>query len=180
MSRLYSSSTWQVNPMHFSSRLATLLAFALLQPVAWAETCKYLDSEGHVIYSNTPNNPPKGATKVKCFDDPSPKPATPAASSPSPEAKTANPDAKAKLPKVSEDTQKTRDNDRRRILEQELADETAQLVQAKEQLASQESVRNGNERNYQRFLERVQPYRDAVTTHERNIEAIKREIANLK
>ena len=39
---------------------------------------------------------------------------------------------------------------------------------------------SGNERNYARFLERVQPYRDAVATHERNIEAIKREIANLK
>ncbi len=159
--------------------LAALLAFTLLQSSAWAETCKYLDADGHVIYSNTPNSPPKGATKVKCFEDPSPKPAPPASTA-SPDSKPTSPDTKAKLPKVSEDTQKTRDNDRRRILEQELADETTQLAQAKEQLASQESVRNGNERNYERFLERVQPYRDAVTTHERNIEAIKREIANLK
>jgi phage shock protein A len=68
---------------------------------------------------------------------------------------------------------------KRRILEQELTDETSQLAQAKEQLAAQEAIRNGNERNYQRFLERVQPYRDAVATHERNLEALKREIANL-
>ncbi len=153
-------------------RLAVFLALALLQSVAWAETCKYLDSEGRVIYSNTPNNPPKGATKVKCFDDPSPKPAP---------ANTNNAETtKPKPPRVSEDTQKTRDSGRRRILEQELADETTQLAQAKEDLAAQEAVRNGNERNYERFLERVQPYRDAVATHERNIEAIKREIANLK
>lgn len=156
--------------MHFR-RLAVFLALALLQPVAWAETCKYLDREGRVIYSNTPNNPPKGATKVKCFDVPSPKPAPAGAKSP---------DTKAKLPRVSEDTQKTRDDERRRILEQEVADETKQLAQAKEQLAAQEAVRSGNERNYQRFLDRVQPYRDAVATHERNLEAIKREIANLK
>ena len=135
--------------MHFR-RLAVFLAFTLLQPVVWAETCKYLDSEGHVIYSNTPNNPPKGATKVKCFEGPSPKPAPDTAK---------NPDTKAKLPQVSEDTQKTRDAERRRILEQEIADETRQLAQTKEQLAAQEAVRDGNERN---------------------IEAIRREIANLK
>ena len=156
--------------MHFG-RLAVFLALTLLQPVAWAETCKYLDREGRVIYSNTPNSPPKGATKVKCFEDPSPKPAP---------AATRDPDTKAKLPRVSESTQKTRDDERRRILERELADETTQLAQAKEQLAAQEAVRNGNERNYQRFLDRVQPYRDTVANHERNLEAIKREIANLK
>ena len=155
-------------------RFAVFLALTLLQSVASAETCKYLDSEGRVIYSNTPNSPPKGATKVKCFEAPSPRPA------PGNARNTDAPESKAKLPRVSEGTQKNRDDERRRILEQEIADETKQLAQAREQLAAQEAVRNGNERNYERFLERVQPYRDAVATHERNIEAIRREIANLK
>lgn len=159
-------------------RLAAFLALALLQPLAWAETCKYMDGDGRVIYSNTPNNPPKGSTKVKCFEDPVQKPAP--VSTPNADARRSNPDVKAKLPKVSETTQKTRDDDRRRILEQELADETGRLAQAKTDLVAQESMRNGNERNYERFLERVKPYRDAVGTHEHNIEAIKREIANLK
>lgn len=154
-------------------RLAVLLAVVSSPPAAWAETCKYVDADGRVIYSNTPNSPPKGATKVKCFDDPSPKTAV-APARPAPQ------DAKAKTPRVSEDTQKARDDERRRILEQELADETRQLAQAKEQLVAQEAIRNGNERNYQRFLERVQPYRDAVATHEHNLEALKREIGNLK
>jgi hypothetical protein len=162
--------------MH-ARRLAVFLALALLQPVAWAETCKYLDGEGRVIYSNTPSSPPKGATKVKCFEDPSPKPAP--ANAKNSDSRPSS-ETRAKLPKVSESTQKTRDDDRRRILEQEIADETTQLAKSKEELAAQEAVRNGNERNYERFLERVQPYRDAVATHERNIEAIKREIANLK
>ena len=108
---------------------------------------------------------------MKCFDDPSAKPAP---------ANTGDSGTKAKPPRVSENTQKTRDDERRRILDQELADETKQLAQAKEKLAAEEAVRSGNERNYARFLERVQPYRDAVVTHERNIEAIQREIANLK
>ena len=162
--------------MH-SRRLAAFLVLALLQPVAWAETCKYLDSEGRVIYSNTPNSPPKGATKVKCFEDPALKQAP--AGSKNSDAQPGS-ESKAKSPRVSESTQKTRDGERRRILEQELADETAELALAKEQLAEQEAVRNGNERNYERFLERVKPYRDAVATHEHNIEAIKHEIANLK
>jgi hypothetical protein len=148
-------------------RIAVFVACLFLPCVALAETCKYLDAEGRVIYSNTPNNPPKGATKVKCFEDPSPK--TPSAAARNSDSKPGTAEARAK-PRVSEDTQKTRDDDRRRILDEELAEE----------LASQEAVRNGNERNYERFLERVQPYRDAVATHERNIEALKREIANLK
>jgi len=151
--------------------LAVFLALTLLQSVGWAETCKYLDSEGRVIYSNTPKNPPKGATKVKCFEDPAPKQAADTARSPG---------TKAKPPQVREDPRKAADAERRRILEQEVADETRQLAQAKEQLAAQEAARDGNERNYQRVLERLQPYRDAVATHERNIEAIMREIANLK
>ena len=157
--------------------IVVFVTCVFLQSAAVAETCKYLDAEGRVIYSNTPNNPPKGATKVKCFEDPSAK--TPSAGARNSDTRPGNTEARAK-PRVSEDTQKMRDDDRRRILDEELAEETKQLAQAKEQLASQEAVRNGNERNYERFLERVQPYRDAVATHERNIEALKREIANLK
>ena len=153
------------------------LSLALLQPVAWAETCKYLDSEGHIIYSNTPSSPPKGATKVKCFEDPAPKQSSPASN---PDAKSSSAESNAKLPRVSGKTQKSRDDDRRRILEQELADETAQLATAKSELAEQESIRNGNERNYERVLERLKPYRESVATHERNIEAIRREIAGMK
>lgn len=151
------------------------LALALIQPVAWAETCKYLDGEGRIIYSNTPNTPPKGASKVKCFEDPVAKP--PAAASPNAETNAAG---TPKTTRISPDTQKARDGERRRILEQELADETQQLAQAKEQLAAQEAIRNGNERNYERVLERLKPYQDAVATHGRNVEAIQREIANLK
>jgi hypothetical protein len=159
-------------------RLTAFLAFAMLQSVAWADTCKYVYNDGRVIYSNTPNSPPKGATKVKCFEDPTRKPEP--ANTKNSTSKSAESQPKAKSPRVSEDTQKARDDERRRILEQELADETKQLEQAKQQLAEQEAVRNGNERNYARFLERVQPFRDGVAAHERNIEAIKREIANLK
>jgi hypothetical protein len=67
----------------------------------------------------------------------------------------------------------------REILEKELAAEQADLARAKQALAEQESVRSGDERNYARVLERLQPYKDRVETHEKNVEALKRELTNV-
>lgn len=68
----------------------------------------------------------------------------------------------------------------REILERELATEQAALAKAREDLAAQEAVRYGNERNYARVIERLQPYKDSVETHEKNIDALKRELSNLQ
>ena len=151
---------------------ALLLAIASIAVPARAETCKYVDDEGRVIYSNTPNNPPKGAKMVRCFSDPAPRPV--------PQESKPQSGAREGFPKVDGQTQKKRDDERRRILEKELADEQQQLEAARQKLAEQEAIRTGDERNYQRYLDRIQPFRDAVANHERNIEAISREISNLK
>jgi chromosome segregation ATPase len=66
----------------------------------------------------------------------------------------------------------------REILQQELASEEAALTKAQQALAEQESVRSGNERNYARVEERLKPYKDSVESHQKNIEALRREIAN--
>jgi len=84
------------------------------------------------------------------------------------------------FPRVNDDTQKGRDADRRRILEQELATEQQNLEQARKDLAEGEGIRLGNEKNYQKYLDRVQGLKDSVALHERNVEALKREMANLK
>ena len=65
------------------------------------------------------------------------------------------------------------------ILEKELHSEEALLEKAKKALAEQEAVRSGNEKNYARVLERLKPYQDDVDVHQKNIDALKREIANL-
>lgn len=67
----------------------------------------------------------------------------------------------------------------REILAQELASEEQALSKARQALAEQEAVRSGDERNYARVLERLQPYKDSVETHQKNIEALKRELTNL-
>jgi hypothetical protein len=68
----------------------------------------------------------------------------------------------------------------RDILEKELAAEEQDLAKARQALAEQESIRTGDERNYARVLERLQPFKDRIETHEKNIEALKRELSSLR
>ena len=75
------------------------------------------------------------------------------------------------------DSAKARQRD---ILEKELVSEQQQLDQARKVLAEQESVRSGDEKNYARVLERLQPYKDTVDLHQKNIEALRREISNIR
>ena len=88
--------------------------------------------------------------------------------------------APANFPKVDAATQRERDGDRRRILEQELASEQKQLAEAQKALAEQQAVRHGDERNYQRVLDRLEPYQKRVKQHEANIESLRKELANLR
>jgi uncharacterized protein DUF4124 len=84
------------------------------------------------------------------------------------------------FPKVDGDTQRSRDAERRRILEQELASEQKLLDQARKELEEQESQRLGSERNYQRMLDRLEPYKKKVKLHEDNIANLRRELASAK
>ncbi len=64
-------------------------------------------------------------------------------------------------------------------IERELSQEQSMLADARKKLAEQEAIRTGDEKNYARVLERLKPFRDSVEVHEKNVEALKREIANL-
>ncbi|MDR1708465.1 MAG: DUF4124 domain-containing protein [Candidatus Accumulibacter sp.] len=132
-----------------------------------------VDEDGHKTFSNIKSEN-KGRCTVMNLG--------PATSVPPPPRAAARPSAPspAGFPKVGEDAQKARDNDRRRILENELQAEQRSLDQARKDLAHQEGIRTGNERNYQRVLDRLEPYKNKVALHERNIEAIERELAKLR
>jgi len=84
------------------------------------------------------------------------------------------------FPSVDDETQRQRDADRRRILDIELAQEQQLLDEARKQLTEQESTRTGDERNYERVTERLEPYQRAVKLHEDNIANLKKEIGNVK
>ncbi|HXC40717.1 MAG TPA: hypothetical protein VN667_17410 [Burkholderiales bacterium] len=82
--------------------------------------------------------------------------------------------------RVDSPTQRTRDADRRRILEQELQVADQQLVDARQKLAQQEQIRNGDERNAQRQQDRLKPFQDDVRVAESNVAALRKELSNLR
>ncbi|HEY0336307.1 MAG TPA: DUF4124 domain-containing protein [Burkholderiales bacterium] len=86
----------------------------------------------------------------------------------------------ADFPRVDPQTQQQRDGQRRRIIEQELSQEEQQLDQAKKDLAEQENTRLGSERNYQRVLDRLEPYKKKVKMHEENVASLRRELSNMR
>ena len=143
--------------------LAAMLMLAVVH--AKAEIYKSVDEDGRVTYSNVPS---KGAQKLNL---------EPLNTVPSSKPNTQPPGS---FPKVDAETQKNRDKVRRQILDNELAQEMTQLEDAKKALAEGEATRLGSERNYQRYLDRIQPLKDAVAEHQKNIDALKEELAGLK
>jgi hypothetical protein len=165
------------------TRLTPALAVAVLCGVASpaaAVLCKYVDDTGHVTYSDSPV---KGAKKASCFDPPPPPP-TPAQpaqrSTPAGAQQASVPPAAGGLPNVDPNTQRRRDESRRKILEDELAVEERALAEARKALNEGEATRLGGERNYQRYIDRIQGLKDRVTQHERNVSALKQELTNLR
>ena len=65
-------------------------------------------------------------------------------------------------------------------VEGEVQTEQKALEDARAALSSGQEVRNGNERNYQKYLDRVKGLQDAVDAHQSNLDALQKEIANLR
>jgi len=150
---------------------APLLLLALVATVAQADTLyKCQDDAGHTTYTNQKTN-----TK-NCIILSQDKPVS-TFTAPKARANTPTPEG---FPKVSSEAQKNRDSDRKRILDEELATERKNLDEAKRTLTEQEGTREGGEKNYQRYLDRVKPFQERVQLHERNIEALQKEIGNLR
>ena len=82
--------------------------------------------------------------------------------------------------RVQQATQRSRDEARRRILQEEFAAAEKQLATARQKLTEQEGIREGGERNYQRVLDRLKPYQEEVERQEQNVTQLKRELSNLR
>jgi hypothetical protein len=148
------------------TKLLIFIALFLGQ-AAHADIYMSVDENGRKTYTNFPK---KGAKKLN-LDPPStiaaPKPRPPTATPPG-------------FPRVDGEIQKQRDGTRRSNLEQELAAERNLLDEAKKALAEGEATRQGDERNYQKYLDRVQGLKDNVTLHEKNVEALNKELAGVR
>ena len=111
----------------------------------------------------------KSAGKAKCTVDSVSRevPPQPAGSTrPRPSASASPTD----FPKVSNSEQKARDSDRRAILDKELANELQNAEKARKALVDAGS----------QPADKLQPLRDTVALHERNVESLKKELGNLR
>ena len=160
-------------------RLVVLLAFTALVLAGTAraqmtEIYKCVDAQGRFTYKN--DKPRPGEKCETVASQVNVVPATKPAPTPQTRAPVQSP---ANFPRETAAERASARERQREILEKELATEQQLLSKARAELAAQESVRTGEERNYARVLERLQPYKDNVDLHEKNIEALKRELGNL-
>jgi hypothetical protein len=81
--------------------------------------------------------------------------------------------------KVDPGEQRARDNDARRILEAELKREEDELAALQKEFNNGEPERHGDERNYQKYVDRVADMKAAISRKQADIVAIKRELGKL-
>ena len=144
-------------------------AFASLAHGQVTEIYNCVDKEGKRLYTSDKREAASPGLKCRLVSRevnvvPAHKPA-PVASPPS-------------FPRETPAAKQSAKDRQREILEKELASEQQLLDQARKQLAEQESIRMGDEKNYARVLDRLQPYKDNVDHHQNNSDALKRELSN--
>ncbi len=140
-------------------------ALALPAHAQRTEIFKCVDAEGRASYTNDRRETAGKQCEVVTTQinvAPPPKPA-----------------ARPAFPRESSADRVSAASRQRDILEKELAAEQQDLAKARQALAEQEAVRYGDERNYAKVLERLQPFKDRIETHEKNIEALRRELSSL-
>lgn len=81
--------------------------------------------------------------------------------------------------KVSSADQKARDADSRSILEAELRKEEEALAALKKEFNNGEPERRGDERNYQKYIDRVAEMKASIARKEADVASIKRELGKL-
>jgi hypothetical protein len=170
--------------MRMTTRVTRLFfaAGVLLHGAADAQTTVYkcVDAQGRVEFTDT------GKKGCKALDLPGYIPAPPERRGPAPAAGRAANAAPAaapspsNFPRVDTSQQRARDDDRRGILADELRLEEKKLADLRQVFNNGEPERQGNERNYAKYQERVAQMRDDISRTERNIEALRREIANIR
>lgn len=111
-------------------------------------------------------------TPITVLQGPKPRPAGSAA--PSSDAGSRNSDTR-----VDAGQQRVRDDERRRVLQTELRQAEERLAAAQKEFNNGQGERRGDERNYQKYLDRMADLKDNIARYEADVQALKREIAKL-
>lgn len=133
---------------------------------------------GVIEYRNNGNT--KGCKKIETQAVMTIPGGTPKSAAPARPAGSSASASPSNFPQIDAATQKNRDGDRRRVLEQELRAEEQRLATLKSEYNGGQPERQGGERNYQKYLDRVEQLKNDVTRSQANIDALQREMSNLK
>ena len=156
-------------------RLALALGagIAMWQPLAAGaqEIFVCTDADGRKVYQNTGSA--KGCKRLDV---------QPLVSMPAPRLRSGNGGVTpANFPRVEADTQRMRDGERRRILEDELKTEEDKLARLRGEFNNGQPERLGDEaRNFARYQERVARMEEDIRRSETNVAALRRELAMLR
>ncbi|MFA7506049.1 MAG: DUF4124 domain-containing protein [Burkholderiaceae bacterium] len=154
-----------------AAALAATCALLWCAP-AQAQIWRCENPDGIVEYSNTrPDRDRKDCRQVE-LPSLTTIPAPPAATStPTPRAQ-----PRQEFPRVDSSTQRARDEERRQILKRELGKAEERLAALEAEYKDGEPDRLGSERNYQKYLDRVERLKVDITRAEANVASIRREI----
>ena len=152
-----------------------ILGLCLSPMLASAQVYRCDTDSGVPLYQNAPGPRCKALDLPAISTIPAPKlPAQPARQG------AANSGAAAGFPRVDASSQKSRDSDRRAILGNELRSEEARLTELRAEYNNGEPERLGSERNYQRYLDRVQRLKDDNARTEASIASLRRELGSVR
>lgn len=161
-----------VRSIAVQSAIAALVLGGASPAFAQADIYVCVDAEGQKTYTNT-------ATSRSCKRVEN----QPLLSVPAPRAQQRAPSTSvqpATFPRVDRDTQRARDTDRRRILEEELRSELDKMLRLRTEFNNGEPERRGDERNYARYQERTARLQEDIQRAEANISSLNRELAALR
>jgi hypothetical protein len=157
-----------------SAALATVLAASPLAALANSDIFVCQGADGRKTYQNTGAG--KGCTRL----DIQPSLSVPAPRQQTTRASTdVRPISPASFPRVDSQTQRARDGDRRRILEDELGAEEAKLQALRTEYRNGAPERLASERGNAGYQERVAKMQAELQRTENNVASLKRELALL-
>jgi hypothetical protein len=87
--------------------------------------------------------------------------------------------AQRPVDRIDPSAQRARDTDARRILGEELRREEERLTSLQREFNNGQPERRGDERNYQKYLDRVEEMKSAIQRKEADVAALRREITKL-
>ncbi len=88
--------------------------------------------------------------------------------------------APSAAPRIDTPDQRARDSDAKTILEQELRRAEQRQAELQKEYNNGEPERQGNERNYQKYLDRVAEMKASIARNQSDIDGLKRELSRFR